>query len=459
MTSTITRSAELTFVGAAGTVTGSKHLLTIEGRHVFIDCGLFQGVVDVRALNDVPLPVPAKEISAVVITHGHLDHVGYLPKLVRDGFSGPVFCTPPTQPLMQIVLDDAAHLQQELRARGFHHERPYAPPAYYDPADVAATARLVHPVALGQSFDLLGVASATYHNAGHIIGSAFAALEIAGKRIVFSGDVGRYDRPLLYDPDPIGAADVLVSESTYGDRIHPPDPLDALRLTLLAAIDRGGAIVIPAFAVERSQDMLLTIAALQQADDRIAKLPIHLDSPMAAKVDALFEAFPNAHKPIPRDSAGTPFGVKNFTVHVTTEESKALNGLSGPRAIISASGMAAGGRILHHLHGNLADPRATIVFPGYQSVGTLGYLLVHGAQSVKIFGDVVPVRAKIAHLSGFSAHADQHDLQRWFGTCSTSPHLYAVHGEVESATAVATLAHAAFGWPAEVAQRGRTVEV
>ncbi len=250
--------AELTFVGAAGTVTGSKHLLTIGGRRIFIDCGLFQGVVDVRALNDVPLPVPASEIDAVVITHGHLDHIGYLPKLVRDGFRGAVFCTPPTQGLMQIVLDDAAHLQRELHARGFNHERPHAPPPYYDESDVVAAMRLVQPVALDTPFAPAGVATATYHNAGHIIGSAFVALEFEGKRVVFSGDLGRYRRPLLYDPDPVGAADVIVSESTYGDRVHPPDPSEALRSTLDEATERGGPIVIPAFAVERSQDILLS---------------------------------------------------------------------------------------------------------------------------------------------------------------------------------------------------------
>ncbi|MGC1380762.1 MAG: MBL fold metallo-hydrolase [Candidatus Baltobacteraceae bacterium] len=453
------RNAELTFVGAAGTVTGSKHLLTIGGRHIFIDCGLFQGVVDVRALNDVPLPVPAAQIDAVVITHGHLDHVGYLPKLVHDGFEGPVFCTPPTKDLMQIVLDDAAHLQQELHERGFHHERPHAPPPYYNEGDVAATMRFVRTVALASPFDLLGVAAAIYHNAGHIIGSAFAALEFEGKRIVFSGDLGRYDRPLLYDPDPIGSADVIVSESTYGDRIHPPDSTAAFRAALLDGIGRGGPIVIPAFAVERSQDILLTIAQLQAIDERIASLPVHLDSPMAAKVDALFEDFPDAHKPIPQDGPGTPFGVRNFTLHVTTEESKALNALAGPAVIVSASGMAAGGRILHHLHNHLSDPKATVIFPGYQGAGTLGFLLTHDAHSIHIFGDVLPVRAKIVHLSGFSAHADQNDFRRWFGTCTSKPHLYAVHGEVESATALATLATSAFGWPADVARRGVTVEL
>ncbi|HEY1977893.1 MAG TPA: MBL fold metallo-hydrolase [Candidatus Baltobacteraceae bacterium] len=449
--------AELTFVGAAGTVTGSKHLLTVGGKHVFVDCGLFQGVVDVRALNDLPLPVPAKQIDAVVITHGHLDHVGYLPKLVHDGFSGPIYCTPPTRPLMQIVLDDSAHLQQTLHQRGFHHERPHAPPMYYNEDDVAATMKLVKTVPLGQTFDLVDGATATYHNAGHIIGSAFASMSIEGKRVTFSGDLGRYDRPLMYDPDPIGAAEVLVSESTYGDRVHPPDPSDELRSALVAAIARGGPIVIPAFAVERSQDILLAIGQLQRIDSKIAALPVYLDSPMASKVDDLFESFPDAHKPIPRDSARSPFGVKNFTVCVTSDDSKALNAIHHPCVIISASGMASGGRILHHLHNRLSDSTATVIFAGYQSAGTLGYLMIHGAHTVRIFGDTLPIKAGIVHLSGFSAHADQNDLKRWFGTCTTKPRLFAVHGEVESATAVATLANAAFGWNASVAQRGTTV--
>jgi metallo-beta-lactamase family protein len=450
--------AELTFVGAAGTVTGSKHLLTIEGRHIFVDCGLFQGVVDVRALNDLPLPVPAAHIDAVVITHGHLDHVGYLPKLVRDGFSGPIYCTPPTQPLMQIVLDDSARIEQELHQRGFQHERPYAPPPYYTEADVARTMGLVRTISLETAFDLFGVANATYRNAGHIIGSAFVSFAFDERKVTFSGDLGRYGRPLLYDPEPMGPADVVVSESTYGDRLHPPDPAEELRTAILDAIARGGPIILPAFAVERTQDVLLAIAGLQQ-DARIAALPIYLDSPMAAKVDDLFEAFPQAHKPIPKDATGAPFGVANFHLCVTVEDSKALNSIDGPAIVISASGMASGGRILHHLHRRLPDRTATVIFAGYQSAGTLGFLLIHGAHTLRIFGDTLPVQAKIVHLSGFSAHADQNDLRRWFETCTTTPRLYAVHGEVESATAVATLASSAFGWKAEVARRGTTVQL
>ena len=240
--------------------------------------------------------------------------------------------------------------------------------------------KLVQPIALHKAFDVAGAMQATYFDAGHIIGSAFAALEFEGKRVVFSGDLGRYDRPLLFDPEAMGAATDLICESTYANQVHPPQPLEDLRQAILAGIARGGAIVIPAFAVERSQDILLAIATLQAQDSQIAKLPVHLDSPMAEKVDAVFEHFPDAHKPIPNDSPSTPFGVRDFTQHVTTQESKALNDVDGSHLILSASGMASGGRVLHHLHNNIGDPKATIIFPGYQSLGTLGYILTHGAK-------------------------------------------------------------------------------
>jgi len=451
--------ADLTFIGAAGTVTGSKHLITTDGRHFLVDCGLFQGVVDVRALNDVPMPVPPARIEAVVVTHGHIDHVGYLPKLVKDGFKGPVYCTPATQALMEIVLQDAAHLQAHLQQRGFHHERPHAPPPFYDDDDVAATLKLIRPQPLHAPFSIAGLATATYSNAAHIIGSAFVTIDIEGKKALFSGDVGRYDRPLLYDPDPIGAPDVMVCESTYGGQVHPPQPLEALRDALLKGMARGGAIIIPAFAVERTQDIIYAISQLQRSEPKLATLPIHLDSPMADKVDALFAAFPDAHKPIPLGTDGAPFGCKNFTVHRTTQESKALNDVKGPHVIVSASGMAAGGRVLHHIHNHLGDENSTLVFVGYQGAGTLGFLLVHGAHTVKIMGDSIPVRAQILSLQGYSAHADKNDFKRWFATATTKPHLYAVHGEVESATALVAMVEAGNGWAGDVAKRGATVTI
>ena len=447
--------AELTFVGAAGTVTGSKHLLSLQnGKHVYVDCGLFQGTHATEALNDAPLPIPPAQTDAIVITHGHIDHVGYLPKIAKDGYRGPVYCTPATAGLIDIVLGDAAHLQQHLHQRGFHHEKG-APPPFYDEDDVAATLKLLKTVELETDFDVCG-ATLRYHNAAHILGSAFIDARIDGKRVIFSGDLGRYGRPLLYDPAPLDTADVVVCESTYGDRMHPPDALGDLEKTLLAGIARGGPIVIPAFAVERTQDILYSVGLLQAKHAEIARTPVHVDSPMAIKVDALFARFPDAHKPF-IDTPDRPFGCANVTVHVTTDESKALNTLTGPAIIISSSGMASGGRILHHLHNHIPDPTATIVFVGFQGPGTLGNLMVHGAQTVRIFGDVLDVRATVVNQSGYSAHADQAELLRWLGTLKNKPRLYAVHGEPASAAAFATVVNAKLGFDAAAAARGTTV--
>jgi metallo-beta-lactamase family protein len=316
--------AELTFVGAAGTVTGSKHLLSFGGKHVYIDCGLFQGTRETQALNDAPLPIPAAQTDAIVVTHGHIDHVGYLPKIVHDGFRGPIHCTPATAGLIEIVLADAAHLQQHLTSRGFQHEH-HAPPPFYGDADVQATLALLQTTPLGTDFDVFG-ASLRYHNAGHILGSAFVDARIEGKRVVFSGDVGRYGRPLLYDPDALDGADTIVCETTYGDRNHPPDALGDFENILLDGIARGGTIVIPAFAVERTQDILYSIGVLQGRDPSIASTPVHVDSPMAIKVDALFARYPDAHKPFD-DVPAAPFGCRNVTLHITTDESKQLNDL------------------------------------------------------------------------------------------------------------------------------------
>ena len=446
---------ELTFVGAAGTVTGSKHLLTVNGKHIFIDCGLFQGTRDVTALNDVPLPVQPGDVEAVIVTHGHIDHVGYLPKLVHDGFRGTIYCTPPTRALMQIVLEDAAGLQNDLRKRGMHREH-YAPPPFYDDADVQQTLSQIKTFALGQAFGVCDF-TATYQNAAHIIGSAFAQLDIGGKRIVFSGDLGRYNRPLLFDPSPIGHADVLVCESTYGDRVHPPDAVGDLEAALLAAHARGGAVVIPAFAVERAQELLLAIGQIQARNATLAGIPVYLDSPMASKVDDLFESFPDAHRPLPNDTAKTPFGCRNLTVAQSTDESKAINAVKGPHVIISASGMAAGGRVLHHIYNHISDAKATILFVGYQSAGTLGFFLSKGAKTIKIFGDTLQVHATIGNIGGFSAHADENEIQQWFKTCTSKPQFYAVHGDPPAAQALCESVRANYGWAATPAERGTTV--
>lgn len=449
--------ADITFVGAAGTVTGSKHLLTTNGKRIFVDCGLFQGPRSIAELNAVPLPVSPADVDAIVITHGHIDHVGYLPKIVRDGFHGTIFCTPPTKALMEIVLQDAAGLQQHLLQRGFQNEKHAAPPFYND-QDVERTLELVRTVALETPFDVCGTA-ATFHNSGHIIGSAFVKIATEGKQLVFSGDIGRYGRPLLFDPVAIGDADVILCESTYGDRIHPPDPLGELGNALVDGVQRAGTIVIPAFAVERSQDLLLAIGELQKTRPELAPVPVDLDSPMAAKVDALFDAFPDAHRRVDGASANHPFACANLRVDISTDESKALNTMDGAHIIVSASGMATGGRVLHHLHQHLADRKATIVFVGYQPTGTLGNALIHGVQTAQIFGDILPVRATVVNVGGYSAHADQNDLLRWLSTCTRNPRFYAIHGEPGSAQALASVVTARLGYNASVAHRGTTVSV
>ena len=446
---------ELTFVGAAGTVTGSKHLVSIDGHHLFVDCGLFQGPREIEALNHAPLPIPAAQMEAVVITHGHLDHVGYLPKLVADGYRGPIYCTPATADVMEIVLEDAAHIQSHMHERGFNHERSHSLAPFFTAQDVSATLRQVKTVPLETDFTVCG-ATVRYHYAGHIIGAAYVDMRAGGRRTIFSGDLGRYNAALLFDPTPLESADTVVCEATYGDRVHPPDTLAQLRATLLAGIERGGPIVMPTFAVERSQDMLFAIGRLQDTDAQIARLPVHLDSPMAIKVDGVFAKHRDAYRQLP-ETPGAPFGCRNLTLHVTSDQSKQLNDLNAPAIVIASSGMATGGRILYHLYRHLQNPSATIVFPGYQGQGTLGRAIIDGASPVRIFGDQLTVRAAIDHLSGFSAHAGQDELLRWLQTLgSTKPHVYIVHADPPSAQSFAAILIER-GLAATVAQRGNTI--
>lgn len=447
--------AELTFIGAAGTVTGSKHLVATNGKHFFVDCGLFQGPREIEDLNHAALPVAPSQLEAVVITHGHLDHVGYLPKLVRDGYRGPIYCTPPTADVIEIVLEDAAHLQSHMHERGFHHERCHGLAPFFTDGDVHATLRQLKPVGLESDFVVCG-ATLRYHYVAHIIGAAYVEMECDAKRTIFSGDVGRYDSALLYDPAPLSSADTVICEATYGNRLHPPDSLEMLRTTLLAAIERGGPILIPTFALERAQDLLVAIGRLQDVEPGIAKLPVHVDSPMAIKVDAVFARHPDAYKALP-DRHGVPFGCRNVTLDVSGEQSTAIDDLREPAIIVASSGMATGGRILHHLHRQLCNPAATVIFPGYQVHGTLGRLIIDGVSPVRIYGDQLVVRATIVHLSGFSAHADQSELLRWLEPLrSNGVRAYLVHAEPGSAAALAGLLNER-GFTASAAERGETV--
>lgn len=448
--------ADLTFIGAAGTVTGSKHLISVDGRHALVDCGLFQGRREIEALNHVPLPVAPNELDAVAITHGHLDHVGYLPKLVRDGYRGPIYCTPATADVMAIVLEDAAGLQRHMHDCGFHHERCHGLAPFFTYEDVQNALGQIKTVDVESEFAFCG-ATARYRKAGHIIGAAYLEVALNGRRAVFSGDLGRYGTPLLEDPEPLEPPDTLVCEATYGDRNHPPDPLPELESALVEGIERGGPILIPSFAVERSQELLFAIGKLQRSNDRIAPIPVHLDSPMAIKVDAVFAHHPEAHKPLPEDR-GAPFGCQNLTIHISSEESKQLNDLSGPAIVIASSGMATGGRVLFHLHRELPNARATVIFSGYLVNGTLGAAVVNGANPIRIFGDPLTVKAKIVHLGAFSAHAGQEELLRWIGTLqSKRTRVYLVHAESGAAETLAAILRERMNIDTTVAQRGMTV--
>jgi metallo-beta-lactamase family protein len=342
-----------------------------------------------------------------------------------------------------------------MHARGLRNERSHGLAPFFTESDVKAALAQVQTVALETDFSVCG-ATARYHYAGHIIGAAYADIRAEGKRLIFSGDLGRYDSALLYDPSPLESADAVICEATYGDRNHPPNSLEALRATLLAGIERGGPIVIPTFAVERAQDLLFAIGRLQALDPQIARLRVHLDSPMAIKVDAVFARHPDAYRVL-AETPGAPFGCRNLNTYVTSDESKKLNDLDEPAIILASSGMATGGRVLYHLHRHLPNPRATIAFPGYQVQGTLGRLIIDGANPVRIFGDQLTVRATIVHLGGFSAHADQGELLRWLGTLQSSGvRLYIVHAEPASAYAFAAVLKQR-NIEATVGQRGVTV--
>jgi metallo-beta-lactamase family protein len=452
--------ATLEFLGAAGTVTGSKFLLTAEGRRVLVDCGLYQGLKELRLRNWDPLPIPPGSIEHVVLTHAHLDHSGYLPRLCRDGFAGLVHATRGTRDLLSILLPDSGRLQEEEaeyhNRRGTSRHAPALP--LYTEDDGARAARRLQSIAYGEPVKLTEALSASFVRAGHILGAAAVRLDMSlpggRRRLVFSGDVGRYGAPILPDPSPIGAADYIVVESTYGDRRHDPTPvLDELERVMRAAIARGGAIVIPAFAVGRTQELLYHLAALQRAG-RLPRLPSYLDSPMAIDATGIYRAHPEEFDADMRAllaDGRSPLDWADFRIARTAEESKAINAERGPVLIVSASGMATGGRVLHHLRQRLPDARSTVLLVGYQAVGTRGRALEDGARWLRIFGADVPVRAHVETVPRLSAHADVHELLRWLRTATRAPRrLFVVHGEPGAAAALAGRVRRELGWEVDV---------
>jgi metallo-beta-lactamase family protein len=433
--------ASIRFLGAAGTVTGSRFLVEAAGRRVLVDAGLFQGLKEYRLRNWAPFPVPPGTLDAVVLTHAHIDHSGALPLLVRNGFRGDAWCTPATADLARIMLPDSARLQEEearyANEKGYSRHAPNALPLY-GPPDAAAALERLRSLRYGKAREIVPGITLTYSRAGHILGSASALLSVATgqgttARILFSGDLGRYDAPILPDPEPPPECDYLVVESTYGDRAHPPDTAAAaLEREIVAAAARGGAVVIPAFAIGRTQEVLFLLRQLEQ-EGRIPILPVFVDSPMATDATPVYRAHREDHdQEMDRllDRGVEPMRPSRLAFTRSVEESKGVNRVHGPCIIVSASGMATGGRVLHHLERRLPDPTTTVLLVGFQAAGTRGASLQSGAPTVRMHGKDVPVRARVVALPGFSAHGDKDEVARWLDAMPHPPRrTFCVHGE------------------------------
>lgn len=447
----------LTFLGAAGTVTGSKHLLDLGDRRILVDCGLFQGLKDLRLRNWAAFPIDPKHIDAVVLTHAHLDHCGYLPRLVAGGFRGRVFCTPGTRELCSLVLPDSAHLQEEDARQANRHGYSKHAPALplYTENDAARALNQLQPVGYDRPVPVVPGVDVEFVNAGHLLGSAYARVRFAGKTIVFGGDLGRYGRPVLPDPSPVDGADVLLVESTYGGRLHEKDD-DGRRVASIIndTVARGGKVVIPSFAIGRVEEVLYWLKRLE-ASARIPVLPIYIDSPMAARA---LEFYRSRLSELDPDIAGAERDLCAFcTARLMTigsvQESKDLVASRESAIVIAASGMATGGRVLHHLAAVLPDPRNTVLFVGYQAAGTRGRQLVDGAKYVRLHGQSVPVAARVERIDSMSAHADAGEIMRWLSGFSSAPAMtYLVHGEPAALQALETRITTTLGWPVHVAR-------
>lgn len=449
----------LTSLGGAGTVTGSRHLLEHDGRRILLDCGLFQGLKNLRELNWAKFPVDPASIDAVVLTHAHLDHSGYLPKLVRDGFRGPVYSTHATRDVAELILKDSGHIQEKdaefANRHGFSKHKPAVP--LYGVRDAQRAMEFFSPVAVHAPTALPGGATLTLRRAGHILGATTAQIDIGGRRIVFSGDLGRYDDAVMVDPEAVPEADFVIIESTYGNRKHDPsDPTDVLGQAIERTVSRGGSVIIPSFAVGRAQSLLYHLWKLKQAG-RIGLAPIYLDSPMAINATALLHAHRDDHRLSPEVCDAT-CAVATYTRDV--EDSKAITANAMPKVIISASGMATGGRVLHHLKSFGPDRRNTILFSGFQAAGTRGRALVEGAREVKIHGQWIPIRAGVDNLPMLSAHADADEILRWLSGFKRRPQrTFIVHGEPTASEALRVRIDRELGWDASVPLQGQVFEL
>lgn len=449
----------LTSLGGAGTVTGSKHLLDAGGMRVLVDCGMFQGLKVLRERNWAPLPIDPSSIQALVLTHAHLDHSGYIPKLVRDGFSGPVYCTSATADLVDILLRDSANIAEKdaeyANRKGFSRHEPALP--LYGMRDVERALKQLRTVAFDSDIAIDDDVTFRLRRAGHILGAATAEIRIAGRTVAFSGDLGRYDDVFMPDPEPIPAADYVVVESTYGDRRHPTsDPVEALGAVIERTVRRGGTVVIPAFAVGRTQVLLYHLWTLKQAG-RIGAVPIFLDSPMAIDATDLLCKHMDDHR-FPPDVCRQSCSVATYVRDV--RDSMAITANPMPKVVIAGSGMATGGRVLHHIRRFAPDARNTILFAGYQAEGTRGAKLLAGERELKMFGEWIEVRAEIDNLPELSAHGDAAEIIRWLRGFKQAPRrTFIVHGEASAADALRMRIERELQWAASVVDPTRHYEL
>lgn len=459
---------KLTFLGAAGTVTGSKYLVEAEGKRLLVDCGLFQGLKELRDRNWNPLPQKPSTIDWCVLTHAHLDHTGYLPRFVRDGFGGPIYADAATIELCNLLLADSAHLQQEdaeKAGRGGYssHAKPLP---LYTPDDVAPVMKAMRETPRADSFTISPQFTVRPHNAGHILGSSSLELTITenGKKtvVLFSGDVGRYSQPILKDPEAPPRCDVLLCESTYGDRDHPPEsPEDAMEAVINRVVKRGGQIVIPAFAVDRTQIIMYILRKLEDAN-RIPRLPVYVDSPMAISVTEFYLRHHEDHDLnfTAEEKKGNPLDAHTVHYMRTVDDSKKINDVRTPAIIISASGMATGGRVLHHIARLAPDRKNAILLAGFQAEGTRGRALEEGAKTLRIHGEDVPVAAEVLNLRQFSAHAGQSELLRWVSGLPAPPRqTYLTHGEPQASAALKAAIESKFHWSVALPRYLQTVDL
>ena len=466
--------ASIEFWGGVGTVTGSKYLVESGKGRVLVDCGLFQGLKELRERNWQEPPFDPRSLDAVLITHAHIDHTGYLPRLVQQGFRGPVYCSRGTADLLKILLPDSGRLQEEDADFRNRHNLTKHKPALplYTEKDAYASLELIRPLANdGEPFEIGRGIRVAFKTAGHILGSSMVLVEIdgagadgKGRRVLFSGDLGHYNQPIIRDPVAPPACDYLLVESTYGDRLHDPeDPKVALARIINDAAKRNAPVLIPAFAVGRTQEIVYLIREMED-EKSIPVLPVSVDSPMAAAATA---AYANRKEEHDEEYASVlnrkrhPLRTNSMITASSREESKKLNNATGARVIISASGMMTGGRVLHHALRMVPDPEATIVFVGYQAAGTIGRRILDGEPEVKIMKQWVPVRCRVAKIGGFSAHADWKEVVRWLEGMQTGVprRTFLTHGEPEAANAMAGHIKERFGWNTHVPQYGERIEL